>query len=1194
MLKRVLIAIIGITFSINGFPAISVTAPASNVTVKAAEDYATAAFQDPWDMNERTDLGWYLWDVSSGSKSNLKSINFSGGIFSATSSSKDPNIYILESAVKGTSFLGKVGANYKINASKYKIFAIRMKLSTAHDALLYWSKNTIYNDISRSGTFSVSSGWNIYIVNIPNLGSYKVLGTKTSWSGNKDSFRFDPVAANGVDIDIDWIRLVENNGSLYRTVKWTGNSGKVDIYLDNDKNAGNGTLGKVASGVSGTSYSLYVGALAPGTYYVAVKNSSGGALSYSTGKYTVNDIPTLQFTSPSEEGGSDFAATVMGNAWDMNAKSDVDLTYRVNNLSISNVSAENPAGDSLGSISLLKGTSQARSPYGDPVLYLMTWWNNGRGLTYPIDSDKYRILVLKMSLAGAFDYPNGSHARVMWKVKGEGDKLNVSEDVIIRHKTGSKVVMNTVIVDLNDLPLEPGASSPSHTGWSGMIEGFRIDPHEFGPATQFYIESIKLAAYERADDSFTIQWNHTDSDADLSSGAADDPYQPMAASTLALYYDTNNSGYNGTLIASGLNPSSGQYTWNTSGRSAGTYYIYGIVSDGLNTNRSYARWPIVIDHSVAASPTISLSKTSLSFSSGGSTSQTFNISNSGGGTLSWSVSDNKSWLSVTPTSGTNSGTVTVKVNTSGLSAGTYTGTVTVSASGATNSPRTVSVSLTVSGGGGGGTPTIKLNRSNLYFGARGSFTTKGQNILIGNSGTGTLQWNVTDNKSWLNVSPTSGTGNGVITVSANKSGLSNGTYTGTVSVNSPNANNSPQKIGVTFKVFGSSGKPYGVFSTPVHGTTARSSIPVTGWVLDDIEVTNVKIYNGSNYVGDAVFVDGSRPDVEQANPGVPLNYRAGWGYMMLTNFLPLGGNGKYTFSARATDKEGNVVVLGSKRVTIDNKNAVKPFGAIDTPAQGGTASGSKFLNWGWALTPMPNKIPTNGSTIYVWVDGVKLGHPTYNIYRSDIAGLFPSYANSNGAVGYYYLNTTPYENGVHTIQWTVKDNANNSDGVGSRYFTIQNTGADARQAAVSASLPVNRPPRAFIEQMLPVIPSDSTGPVLFKKGYDPNAEAQTLYPGDDGEITLELQHPDRLALQLEDLLEPGSPTTAGTGAYYTGYQLVGDEYRELPVGTTIDQSTGTFYWQPGFAHQGTFQLVFIKAGQQEWWKKKITIMLSSE
>jgi hypothetical protein len=72
------------------------------------------------------------------------------------------------------------------------------------------------------------------------------------------------------------------------------------------------------------------------------------------------------------------------------------------------------------------------------------------------------------------------------------------------------------------------------------------------------------------------------------------------------------------------------------------------------------------------------------------------------------------------------------------------------------------------------------------------------------------------------------------------------------------------------------------------------------------------------------------------------------------------------------------------------------------------------------------------------VDGVNLGHPTYDVYRGDIAGLFPGYRNTDGAGGRFFLDTTSYENGVHTIEWRVTDDANNTGVVGFRYFTIVN------------------------------------------------------------------------------------------------------------------------------------------------------------
>jgi hypothetical protein len=245
-----------------------------------------------------------------------------------------------------------------------------------------------------------------------------------------------------------------------------------------------------------------------------------------------------------------------------------------------------------------------------------------------------------------------------------------------------------------------------------------------------------------------------------------------------------------------------------------------------------------------------------------------------------------------------------------------------------------------------------------------------------------------------------------------------------------------------------SAPPFGSFDTPAHGATGvTGAIPVTGWTLDDVAVTRVEIHrnpmpgepsgpNGKVYVGDATFVPGARPDVAAAYPTYPNADRAGWGYMLLPNMLSGQGNGPFTLYAH--DPEGHVTLLGSKAITCTNAAATRPFGTIDTPAQGHFVSGSAYNVFGWALTPQPGTIPTDGSTLQVYVDGVPLGHPTYDLYRSDIATLFPGYANSDGAVGLFVLDTTTLANGLHTIAWSVADDLGRSDGIGSRYFWVQN------------------------------------------------------------------------------------------------------------------------------------------------------------
>lgn len=252
---------------------------------------------------------------------------------------------------------------------------------------------------------------------------------------------------------------------------------------------------------------------------------------------------------------------------------------------------------------------------------------------------------------------------------------------------------------------------------------------------------------------------------------------------------------------------------------------------------------------------------------------------------------------------------------------------------------------------------------------------------------------------------------------------------------------------------GGSTPPFGVIDTPADNATGISgALSVTGWALSQAGVNSVLIERepvageaGSNLIllGNAAIVPGARPDVAAAYPGYPNN-SAGYGAQILTNELPNSngtagvGNGTYRIHVVVTDNSGQTKDLGVRTVTVSNSGATTPFGTIDTPAQGATISGNNYVNFGWAVTPQPAIIPTDGSTITVFIDNIPVGHPTYNQFRSDIATLFPGLQNSNGAVGFYRIDTTKLVNGLHTIAWSVSDNLGHAAGIGSRYFNVQN------------------------------------------------------------------------------------------------------------------------------------------------------------
>ena len=184
-------------------------------------------------------------------------------------------------------------------------------------------------------------------------------------------------------------------------------------------------------------------------------------------------------------------------------------------------------------------------------------------------------------------------------------------------------------------------------------------------------------------------------------------------------------------------------------------------------------------------------------------SQIIQIKNSGTETLSYSISDDVEWASFSPDSGSSTGNIiehSVSIDKSGLSAQDteYTGTITVSSSEAYNSPQTVNLHFSVTEE----PPSqIWINTNQMTFSAQvGGSNPPSQTLNINNSGQGTLSYTVASDAGWLSVSPENGTSTGTANahqISVNSSGLSEGTYTGQLTITDPNASNSPQTINVT-------------------------------------------------------------------------------------------------------------------------------------------------------------------------------------------------------------------------------------------------------------------------------------------------------------------------------------------------------------------------------------------------------------
>ena len=198
-------------------------------------------------------------------------------------------------------------------------------------------------------------------------------------------------------------------------------------------------------------------------------------------------------------------------------------------------------------------------------------------------------------------------------------------------------------------------------------------------------------------------------------------------------------------------------------------------------------------------PAIGLSPASMFFTAqqggGNPATQTLSISNTGGGTLTWTAGDNAPWLALSPGSGTGNGTIPATVTTGALTVGTYSATVTISAVGAA----TVSVPVTFTVTATPVLPAIGMSPTSLSFAAQqGGGNPAAQTFTISNAGGGTLNWSVSPNTTWLAVSPASGTGNGAVTVSVTTGILPAGSYTGNITLSATGA--SSTTVPVTFTV----------------------------------------------------------------------------------------------------------------------------------------------------------------------------------------------------------------------------------------------------------------------------------------------------------------------------------------------------------------------------------------------------------
>ncbi|MCC6932776.1 MAG: VCBS repeat-containing protein [Deltaproteobacteria bacterium] len=586
---------------------IELTAPLVPTTVKEGSDFAKSELGNPWDFQERRDIGWEEKYVGS-------SIKVEKGKWIGTFNSPGAYLFPLFGGLEGTIYaegpqgdktLPRFGINHSIDTSRYYLLSYRLRQSNRSSYAVYWNNQKTSNlwpsgnnFIARRDAFIHASryynysGYNIYTHDLRNTSSYP--SRAGSWSGKVYSLRLDPSLSGeaGSKTELDWIRLVDPTSAPELSIEWNADAipakSLLTLYLDTNDSDYDGTPIAEFSVADGSgSYTLPTAILPPGNYYfyfTVRKNIDMTVLARSnySERLTINSTPMGYFVSPTTTSGEDYARSIVGDAWDMSNAEDLSNVYYNYPYPMKQFYWENFTNGKFNAVSdpYFNGSSMT-----DAQLHLHM------GST-PIDTRKYRYLSYRMYIdksrfADISDMVgNGFITRpVFWTQGIFVDGVTPPAHIVYEG-------WHTYVYDMKGtnagrgLLFEGGHSYSESNSLSYM----RIDPMETSIPTAFSFDWIKFTADNVAKDGyFNIIWSTSDSD--------------NSRFTVSVYRDTDKKDFNGRLIATLSDVPSGvySYSWNTKRLTNGTYYIYLKISDGTSTYKVYAPAPVLVGNTAPLS-----------------------------------------------------------------------------------------------------------------------------------------------------------------------------------------------------------------------------------------------------------------------------------------------------------------------------------------------------------------------------------------------------------------------------------------------------------------------------------------------------------------------------------------------------------------------------------------------------------------
>jgi len=311
---------------------------------------------------------------------------------------------------------------------------------------------------------------------------------------------------------------------------------------------------------------------------------------------------------------------------------------------------------------------------------------------------------------------------------------------------------------------------------------------------------------------------------------------------------------------------------------------------------------------VTSPPMLSVSVDSLLFGSS-ATSRDFAIQNTGGGILNWSITDDQSWITAQPSSGTTESEtdqVTVSVDRAGLTAGNYSGTVTITSDGG---DAEIAVTMSVAA-----EPVFSVSPGSFSF---GNSEVSGY-LVIRNSGSGTLSWALSEDEEWLSAVPTSGTTTtekDTVIVTVTRTGMNAGNYSGSISITS---NGGDTDVAVSMSV---SMAPIANFTADITSGEAPLTVAFTDQSSGDI----------SNWYWS---FPGGNPDNASSEGPQTVVYQMPGRYSVTLTVVGSGGSDtEYRADYITVNSSGSPVIIHPQQHTVVEGNAL-PLETVVTDPDG--------------------------------------------------------------------------------------------------------------------------------------------------------------------------------------------------------------------------------------------------------------------